>query len=162
MLLLAVLIALVVGIVTTLVLVTRAAEADIADRTDEYGANITIVPRTEQLPLVYGGVRVGGITYDTTPLSMDDVALVRTIPERANINRVAPKLLEVAEIDGVRVMAVGVVWSEELPLKTWWHIQGSKPQGADHVLLGARAAERLGLAQSDSLTMRAAPSRSPG
>lgn len=154
MLLLTVLITLVVGIVTTLVLVTRSAEADLAYKVDAYGANITVAPRSEQLPLVYGGVRVGDLTYEAQPLDMDDVALIRTIPNKENINRVAPKLLQAADIGGVRVMVVGVVWAEELPLKSWWSLQGSEPQSTGEVLLGTRAAERLRMTAGSPLSVR--------
>jgi len=153
MTLLAVLIMCVVAIVATLVLVTRSADADLANKVDEYGANITIVPRSDQLPLVYGGIRVGGLTYDAKPLSMDDVALIRTIPNKENINRVAPKLLQLAEIDGTRLMVVGVVWDEELAIKKWWRIEGSAPRSTADVLLGARAAEHLHLGAGSSVSL---------
>jgi putative ABC transport system permease protein len=143
MALLGVLIACVVAIVATLVLVTRSTDTDLANRVDEYGANITIVPTSQSLPLVYGGIRVGSLTYDAKTLSMNDVALIRTIPNNENINRVAPKLLQLAEVDGTRVMVVGVEWDEELAMKTWWKLQGSQPASPGEVLLGAKAAERL-------------------
>ncbi len=153
MALLALLIMCVVTVVTTLVLVTRSAEADLANKVDEYGANITIVPRSDQLPLVYGGIRVGGLTYDTEPLSMDDVASIRTIENKENINRVAPKLLQLTEIDGTRLMVVGVMWQEELAIKKWWKIDGSEPRGTRDVLLGSRAAERLHLSAGSSVSL---------
>ena len=143
----------VVAIVATLFLVTRSADRDLATKVDEYGANITIVPRSEQLPLVYGGVRVGGLSYDVKPLSMDEVALIRTITNKENINRVAPKLLQLTEVDGVRLMAVGVVWEEELGIKKWWRIEGSAPTSPEEVVLGARAAERLKLTTGASVEL---------
>src|SRR3990172_3228636 len=123
--LLAVMILCVVAIVSTLFFVTRSADGDLANKVDEYGANITVVPQSDQLPLVYGGIRVGGLTYDVKPLSMDEVALIRTIKNSENINQVTPKLLQLTEIDGTRLTVVGVVWDEELPLKKWWKITGS-------------------------------------
>jgi putative ABC transport system permease protein len=151
--LLVVMIMCVVAIVATLVLVTRSADKDLANKVDEYGANITIVPLSDQLPLVYGGIRVGGLTYDVKPMSMDDVALIRTIKNKENINRVAPKLLQLTEVDGTRLMAVGVVWEEELAIKKWWKIEGSAPTSPDEVLLGARAAERLKLSAEESVRL---------
>ncbi|MFH1833946.1 MAG: ABC transporter permease, partial [bacterium] len=143
--LLVVMILVVVAIVATLFLVTRSADNDLANKVDEYGANITIVPLSDQLPLVYGGIRVGGLTYDVKPLNMDEVALIRTIPNKENINRVAPKLLQLTEIRGIRLMAAGVVWEEELAIKRWWTIEGAAPDSPEEVLLGSRAAERLRL-----------------
>jgi len=151
--LLVVMIMCVVAIVATLFLVTRSADKDLANKVDEYGANITVVPLSDQLPLVYGGIRVGGLTYDVKPMSMDEVALIRTIKNKENINRVAPKLLQLTEVNGTRLMAVGVVWKEELAIKKWWRIEGSEPNSSDEVLLGARAAERLKLQPGSSLPL---------
>ena len=61
---------------------TGAPTSDLANKVDEYGANITVVPRSDQLPLVYGGVRVGGLTYEVKPLTMDQVGLIRTHQEQ--------------------------------------------------------------------------------
>ena len=81
-LMLAVLIASVVAVVGSLYFVNRSADDDLAGKVDEYGANITVVPRSQELPLTYGGVRLGSLTYDARPLSMDQVALIRTIREQ--------------------------------------------------------------------------------
>jgi putative ABC transport system permease protein len=151
--LLVVMIMCVVAIVATLLLVTRSADKDLANKVDEYGANITVVPLSDQLPLVYGGIRVGGLTYDVKPMSMADVALIRTIRNKENINRVAPKLLQLAEVEGTRVMVVGVVWEEELAIKKWWKIEGTAPGSSQEVLLGARAAERLKLGAGARITL---------
>jgi putative ABC transport system permease protein len=121
---------------------------------DEYGANITVVPRSQELPLTYGGVQLGGLTYSAEPLTMDQVALIRTIKNRENVNRVAPKLLQAAEVGGVSLMAVGVQWDQELPLKSWWHIVGNAPKGAADVLLGSKAAVTLGKQPGSTVTLR--------
>jgi putative ABC transport system permease protein len=146
-------VATVVAVVTSIHLVTRSAERDLADKVDAYGANIVVVPRSERLPLVYGGVHLGGATYEVQPLTMQDVALIRTIRNKANVNRVAPKLLQAAEVNGVRIAAVGVQWDEELGLKSWWRIVGAAPAADHDVLLGSRAGVRLGLAAGGTVTV---------
>jgi putative ABC transport system permease protein len=142
-LMLAVLIASVVAVVASLYFVNRSADEDLAGKVDEYGANITVVPRSQELPLTYGGVRLGSLTYDARPLTMDQVALIRTIENSENINRVAPKLLQLAVVQGVTLMAAGVQWDQELGLKKWWQIGGRAPSGAADVLLGSRVAASL-------------------
>ncbi|GAB4250773.1 MAG: ABC transporter permease [Thermoleophilia bacterium] len=143
-----------VSVVTTLYLVTRSAERDLADKTDEYGANIVVVPRSKDLPLTYGGVQLGGLTYDVKPLHMDDIRKIRGIKNKENINRVAPKLVELAEVGGRRVLVVGVQWDQELGVKKWWRVQGAAPAAADQVLLGANAADRLGLGIGSTFSLR--------
>ena len=153
-LMLAVLITSVVAVVASLYFVNRSADSDLADKVDEYGANITVVPRSQELPLTYGGVRLGGLTYDARPLTMEQVALIRTIKNRENINRVAPKLLELATVQGMNLMAAGVQWDQELGLKKWWQIEGQAPRGAQDVLLGSRAAARLGKQAGSTIELR--------
>ncbi|MBU2602788.1 MAG: ABC transporter permease [Actinobacteria bacterium] len=143
-----------VAVVTSLYLVTRSAERDLENKVDEYGANIVVVPRSEELPLSYGGVQVGGLTYDVEPLHMDDIAVIRGIENGENINLVAPKLVDSAEVGGVRVLTVGVDWASELSLKRWWTVVGTSPSGAGDVLLGDRAARHLGLGPGDPVEVR--------
>jgi putative ABC transport system permease protein len=153
-LMLAILITSVVAVVASLYFVNRSADGDLANKVDEYGANLTVLPRSQELPLTYGGVRLGGLTYDARPLTMDQVALIRTIKNRENINRVAPKLLQLAEVQGIRLMAAGVQWDQELGLKKWWQIDGRAPSGAQDVLLGSRAAARLGKQAGSTIELR--------
>lgn len=143
-----------VAVVTSLYLVTRSAERDLQDKVDAYGANIVVVPRSDQLPLSYGGVQLGELTYDVEPLHMDDIATIRGIENAENINIVAPKLVETGEVSGARVLVVGVQWPAELALKKWWTVVGREPSGDHDALLGSRAASRLGLAPGDSFQLR--------
>lgn len=143
-----------VGVVTTLYLVTRSAERDLANKVDEYGANIVVVPRTQRLPLTYGGIQVGGPTYGANPLHMSDVAKIRGIKNKENINRVAPKLVVSARVNEVRVLAVGVQWDQELALKRWWKINGAQPAGDHDALLGSKALTRLGVKVGDILDLK--------
>lgn len=134
-----------VSIVCVLYLVTRSAERDLANKVDAYGANIVVVPLTKDLPLTYGGVSLGGLTYDVRSLRMTDLDKIRGIPDKQNVNNVAPKLIGVVDVGGIELLGAGVDWKQELALKKWWHIAGSRPQGDHDVLLGSRAATKLGL-----------------
>jgi putative ABC transport system permease protein len=141
--LLAIMIVTVVIVVAALYLVNRSANSDLADKVDEYGANITVVPRSDQLSLVYGGVQVGDLAYEVEPLTMEQVARIRTIKNKENLDKVAPKLLQATEVGGVELLAAGVQWDQELPLKDWWQIEGVAPVAADEVLVGSRLSARL-------------------
>ena len=56
-----------IGIATivTLLSITESMSRDIGDRLDQFGANIIMVPRSENLSLSYGGVSMGGVNYKT-------------------------------------------------------------------------------------------------
>jgi putative ABC transport system permease protein len=143
-----------VAIVAALYLVVGSARADLEAQVDTFGANIVIAPRTEQLPLSYGGVQLGGLTYETQPLHMSDVAVIRTIEDSQNISRVAPKLVEQARVGDVALLVVGVDWEEELGLKQWWTIEGRAPVGEREILAGSRVLGLLGVSVGDTVVLQ--------
>ena len=42
----------------------EAMNRDIQKKLEEYGANILILPRTENLSLTYGGLSLGGVSFE--------------------------------------------------------------------------------------------------
>jgi len=142
-----------IGITTvvTLISVMRMMNEDIANKLDEFGANILIIPRSDNLSLSYGGLNIGGISVDTQSLKDSDVPKIRQIDVRENISTVSPKLIGVVEIEGKKIPLMGVHFEEELRLKKWWKIHGAKPKSRDEVLLGNEAAVRLFKSTGDSL-----------
>lgn len=137
-----------VGVSTVVALITITTELnqDIADKLDEYGANILIVPKSNDLSLSYGGVSVATAAYDVNELVVSDLEQLKLIKNARNISVVAPKLLGVVEIDRQPVLMAGVDFPEELTLKQWWQLSGGQEPAARHdALAGARLAEALGL-----------------
>ncbi len=57
---------LLVGVASVVALLTTTStlEEDIAHKMDEFGANILITPRSEGLSLTYGGLSLGGLSFD--------------------------------------------------------------------------------------------------
>src|SRR3972149_11424454 len=76
-----------IGITTvvTLISVTRMMNEDIANKLDEFGANILILPRSDDLSLSYGGISMGGVAIDSQSLKDMDVPKIRQIEVRENI-----------------------------------------------------------------------------
>jgi putative ABC transport system permease protein len=142
-----------IGITTvvTLISVIRMMNEDISMKLDEFGANIIIIPRSDDLSLSYGGMNIGGISIDGQSLKDSDVPKIRQIEVRENINIVSPKLIGVIEIEGKKIPIMGIRFEEELRLKKWWKIHGAKPKSRDEVLLGNEAAVRLFKSTGDSL-----------
>lgn len=140
---------LVLGVATVVALmaITKTMQLDIANKMDEYGANILIVPRSSALSLSYGGVTVAAATYDVGDLRLADLESIRTIENARNVSVVAPKLLGAVSLGGRPVLVAGVRFSEELRLKQWWHVeQGMAPGAPDEALAGRRLASMLALA----------------
>jgi putative ABC transport system permease protein len=151
-----------VGTIVALVALTRAMQAEVSDELDRFGANIVITPRSNALDLGYGGLAVGGVNVDATTLRLEDVPKIRTIPNRRNINAVAPKLIGTTELEGSRVLLVGVDHRQEARVKSWWHVDGRLARTDDEVLLGAEAARALKRRAGDSLTIGGSPRRVTG
>jgi len=146
-----------VATVVTLVSVTRAMHTDIQDKIDQFGANIVVTPKADDLALSYGGVTVSSAAYDVKELHTDDAAKIQQIPLRANIANVAPKLVGAVDVGGSRVLLVGVDFPSELRLKKWWEIVGQDPAAPDEVLLGYNAASRLSAMPGNTLTINGRP-----
>ena len=142
-----------IGITTvvTLISVTRMMNEDISKKLDEFGANILIIPRSDDLSLSYGGMNIGGVSMDAQALKDSDVPKIRQIEVRENISTVSPKLIGVIEIEGKKVPLMGVYFGEELRLKKWWKIHGAEPKNRDEVLLGNEVAVRLFKSTGDTL-----------
>jgi putative ABC transport system permease protein len=134
-----------VATVVALVAITTTMQADVSTKLDEYGANILIVPKANDLSLSYGGVTVASAAYDVGELTLADLDRIQTIKNARNISVVAPKLLGAIPIGGRSVLVAGVRFADELRLKQWWHMEGQEPVTADDALVGLRLARILDL-----------------
>jgi putative ABC transport system permease protein len=124
---------------------------DISNKLDEFGANIVVIPRSDDLALSYGGMSIGGVSVDAQSLQDSDVPKIRQIEVQESIATVSPKLIAVLEIEGKRVPLMGVQFSEEVRLKKWWKIHGQAPKSGEEVLLGNEAAVKLFKSTGDTL-----------
>lgn len=142
-----------IGITTviSLVSISRLMSEDIANKLDEFGANILVLPRSEDLSLSYGGMTVGGVAIDARTMSDSDVPKIRQIDDSENISAVSPKFAGVAEIEGRKIPLMGVDLREETRLKKWWRIHGKIPGNREEVLLGNEVAVRLFKSANDPL-----------
>jgi putative ABC transport system permease protein len=141
-------VATVVGIITFV----QATRHDIAHKLEQYGANILIVPKTENLSLSYGGLSLGGVSFDLVEIKESELARLATIPNHRNIAAVGPLVLGVATVENQRMLMAGVDFKAAAILKPWWHVDGWLPQD-DEVLLGAEAARVLNLDTGQRLSV---------
>lgn len=134
-----------VSTIVTLLTVSEVMNADIANKLDEFGANIIIVPKSDDLSLTYGGMAVSGVSLDVQKLSEKDAEQIRTIQNSDNIKIVAPKLLNAAKIMQRDVLVVGVNFPQELELKKWWKFTGKQPSHKNEAMIGADVKNALQL-----------------
>ena len=151
-----------VGTVVALVSLSRAMQTEVGAELDRFGANIVITPKVRALDVAYGGLAVAGLSVDAEQLRTQDADLVRTIPNKRNVSAVAPKLIGTIEIEEHRLLLIGVRFTEERRVKSWWTIHGALPASADEVLLGSDASQALGRRAGASVMLDGQPRRVAG
>jgi len=142
-----------IGTVITVVSFSDAVTGDINHKLEKYGANILVVPRTENLSLSYGGIQMGGISFDMQELREADLAAVQHIKNYRNIAAMGPMALGAVRVNDRPVMLAGVDFEEARILKPWWKFDG-RPPDAGGILAGAEAARIIGLAVGDTLDLK--------
>jgi len=145
---------LMIGVATVVALIsfTRTMTADINMKLEKYGANILAVPKTDNLPLTYGGMSLGGISFEMQEINQADLAAIGNIKNAANVAAVGPVVLGGVNIGNKRVLLAGVDFEAALILKPWWRVQGRTPD-PNEIIIGSEAARILGVARNDRLTL---------
>lgn len=143
-----------IGIATivTLLSITESMSRDIEDRLDQFGANIVMVPKSDNLSLSYGGITVGGVSYESVDFDEKSIGKIREIENSKNLGAVVPKVLGSVEVQDRKVLLMGTNFNDELQLKTWWQFNGDVP-AENQVMLGATVAETLGLKIGEQFVM---------
>jgi putative ABC transport system permease protein len=149
-------IGLMVGIATivTLVTLTRSMSSDIERKMDEFGANILVAPQSNGLSMNYGGISLGGVTFDQREIREEDLAKIKSIKNSKNVSTIAPKVLGGIKVGPHDVLLVGVNFESELKMKQWWKIFGDTPKADNEVLLGSDASKVLNASSGDSIKIK--------
>ena len=143
---------LVIGVSTVVGIISyiEAMTNDINHKLEKFGANILVVPKTENLALSYGGLSLGGVSFEMEEIRQADLKRVGTIKNSKNIAALGPLVLGVANVAQQRVLLAGVDFKAAEILKPWWKVQGALPD-ADGIILGAEAARVLNLGVGNRL-----------
>jgi putative ABC transport system permease protein len=151
-----VLVGLLIGVTTVVGLISlvQAMKKDINRKLEMYGANILIVPKTENLSLTYGGMSLGGFSFDMQEIRQDEVARIKTIKNAANVAAVGPMVLGPVTVGGHRILLAGVDFTAAQILRPWWSVKGKFPASENGVIIGSDAARVIGLKTGDKITVR--------
>jgi len=146
---------LVIGVSTVVGIISfvEAMTDDINHKLEKYGANILIVPKTENLTLSYGGLSLGGVSFEIEEIHQSELDRVNSIKNSKNIAALGPLVLGVVKIDDHKVLLAGVDFQAAKILKPWWNVQGALP-GEDGIVLGSEAARVLNLTAGNTVTIR--------
>ena len=150
---------LLIGIATvvTMISLSAAMTAEVQHQMENFGANILITPKTDELSLSYGGITLGGVSVDPREIPEADLARIETIPNRRNFAAIAPKVLGTVHVKGERVMLMGVAADREFHLKRWWSVEGRPLAERNELVAGSSVARRLGLKLGDTVEIEDFP-----
>ena len=134
---------------------TQAMKEDVANKLDQFGSNILILPDSGEA-MTFGGITVEAPTQ-INELDMSLIPLMKTIKNKETLATIAPKLLVDTKIKGQEILLLGVDFSQELHLKKWWKLDGidkNQIPAANEVILGSDAARSLGLSPKQTITIK--------
>lgn len=170
-----------VGLAAALVTTLLNLSVDVGDKMavemKSYGSNISVVPKSETIPLVIGGIDVNPLKGRDF-LDEADVPNIKEIFWSNNIVGLAPFLTTTVALErdpGRSVPLVGTYFDKVMPLADdadyrtgvtathpFWEVSGAWPddQATDQLVVGRALAERTGLAPG--ATVRVAASSAGG
>jgi putative ABC transport system permease protein len=101
---------LVIGVSTVVGIISyiEAMTSDINHKLEKFGANILVVPKTENLALSYGGLSLGGVSFEMEEIQQTDLGRVSQIKNSANVAALGPLVLGVANLGNHKVLLAGV------------------------------------------------------
>lgn len=147
-----ILVGLLVGVtaVVAFLSLVDALSKEINHKLEKYGANIMIVPKTENLSLTYGGLSIGGFSFEMQEILQKDLERIKSIKNAANVAAVGPMVLGPMRVKDENVLLAGVDFDEIRFLRPWWKINGQKPE-KEEVLVGFEASRILDLHVGDRI-----------
>lgn len=152
------LIGLIIGVATVVSMMTLidGMTGDINYKLNKYGANILIVPKTENLTLSYGGLTLGGVSFEMQEIQEKSLERIQTIEYADEVAAIGPMVLGVVTAATHRVLLAGIDLEAVHILKPWWSIEGAWPN-PDELLLGSEAARVLQVKTGDTLAINDRP-----
>jgi putative ABC transport system permease protein len=141
-----------VSAVVAFISLVDALGRDINQKLEKYGANILILPKTESLSLTYGGISLGGISFEMQEIPQESLQRIGSIQNAANVAAVGPMVLGGVKVRDTNVLLAGMDFDVSYVLRPWWNIQG-EPPGEEGLLAGSEAARILGLDLGKSLSL---------
>jgi len=116
-----------VSTVIGLISLVKEMKNDINHKLDMYGANILIVPKTENLSLTYGGMSLGGVSFDVKEIRQEELHKIKSIKNSANVAAVGPMVLGPVTVGGHRILMAGIDFTAAQILRPWWIAKGKLP-----------------------------------
>jgi putative ABC transport system permease protein len=131
-----------VSSVVAFISLVDALTQNINHKLEQYGANILIVPKTENLSLSYGGLSLGGVLFEMEEIHQGELGKIQSIKNAQNVAAIGPMVLGAVKGGKHRVLLAGVDFEVSQILRPWWKVKGTIPE-QNGVLVGSEAARIL-------------------
>ena len=130
-----------IAVIISTFTVSGAMQTQVGNEIEKYGPNIIVTPNTQSINVPYGSIVIGNIT-----IPENSVEKIYSIPNKANIWVLSPKLFNQIQYGNSTILVVGMLAENEIQLKKWWSVTGSLPKNdTDEILLGSALKESLNL-----------------
>ena len=130
-----------IAVIISTFTVSGAMQTQVGNEIEKYGPNIIVTPNTQSINVPYGSIVIGNIT-----IPENSVEKIYSIPNKANIRVLSPKLFNQIQYGNSTILVVGMLAENEIQLKKWWSVTGSLPKNdTDEILLGSALKESLNL-----------------
>jgi putative ABC transport system permease protein len=145
---------LLIGIASVVAFISlvEALTQEINHKMEKYGANILIVPKTESLSLTYGGISLGGLSFDMQEIKQADLEKIKSIKNRQNVAAIGPLVLGAVQVNKKQLLLGGLDFQVRRFLRPWWKTEGRFPN-KEEILAGSEAARILGLTEGRQVTL---------
>lgn len=135
-----------IATIVTLFTLTSAMEQGVTRKIQQSGIKLAVVPKSDTASFSVGGIPiVSGVSFNMKELQASAVDSVKSASGSDKIRVIAPKVMGTVKVAERKALLVGVDFSSELKIKSWWEIKGSVPEQDDQVLLGSAVADKLKL-----------------
>lgn len=141
---------LITGISVALNSLSQGMKDELAKSLSQYGANVIISPQSEQFALSYGGLSLPSVQYESKTL--DPASAGKLANPDLNLRGIAPKIIGSASGKDNPYLVIGVDFSNELPMKPWWQIDGHLP-GDGELIIGSDIADNNNLSIGHTLQL---------
>jgi len=138
-----------IAVIVSTFTISHSMEVQIGNEVERYGPNIVVTPRTQSISVPYGSVVVGNITIPEA-----SVDRIYTIPNRANLRVLSPKVYGEVQLGDNSLLLVGIMPMKEIELKSWWNISGSLPEQSNQVVAGSAVKSLLGLTVGSTIQVQ--------
>ena len=130
-----------IAVIVSTFTVSGAMQTQVGNEIEKYGPNIIVTPNTQSINVPYGSIVIGNIT-----IPENSVEKIYSIPNKANIRVLSPKLFNQIQYGNSTILVVGMLAENETQLKKWWSVTGSLPKNdTDEILLGSALKSSLNL-----------------